>query len=70
MKWILQIYALEGYIMFCVNGRYVCETILNNFGRELQEDSLQFPTTAPPIAAILLQLWHQNRKWEEFILFP
>lgn len=44
----------------------VCTNMLSNdFGKELQGDSLSFPPAAPAVGAIYLKIWHQSRKGEK-----
>lgn len=39
--------------------------LLNDFGKELQGDSLSFPPAAPAVGAIYLKIWRQSRKGEK-----
>ena len=44
----------------------VCTNMLSNdFGKELQGDSLSFPPAAPAVGAIYLKIWDQSRKGEK-----
>ena len=39
--------------------------LLNDFGKELQGDSLSFPPAAPAVGAIYLKIWDLSRKGEK-----
>lgn len=59
-----------GKFCFVLMACVCTNMILNDFGKELQGDSLSFPPAAPEVDAIYLKIWHQSRKGKKvYLLF-